>query len=172
MAEPHGDRIARITTGFDRAMERFLERLSRAGARGEAAPGEGQWSAAQIAWHVALVNETFAGLIAGSVKGPAPAAADFVEADWESVRSRVPPKLEASPRVQPPGGVAMAAAIEKLRASAEAVRAALASLTPERGLGYTLKTSIVGEISVYQIGDWATAHVIRHNAQAKHVLGG
>ena len=67
---------------------------------------------------------------------------------------------------------APAAAIEKLRASADAVRAALASLTPERGLGYTLKTSIVGEISVYQIGDWATAHVIRHNAQAKHVLGG
>jgi hypothetical protein len=30
---------------------------------------------------------------------------------------------------------------------------------------------IVGRISVYQIGEWATAHVIRHNRQAKRALG-
>jgi hypothetical protein len=29
----------------------------------------------------------------------------------------------------------------------------------------------VGSITVYQIGDWVTAHVIRHNRQAKRVLG-
>jgi hypothetical protein len=30
---------------------------------------------------------------------------------------------------------------------------------------------LVGSITVYQIGDWATAHIIRHNRQAKRVLG-
>jgi hypothetical protein len=30
---------------------------------------------------------------------------------------------------------------------------------------------IVGTITLYQLGDWATAHVIRHNRQAKRVLG-
>ena len=28
-----------------------------------------------------------------------------------------------------------------------------------------------GAINLYQVGDWATAHVIRHNRQAKQVLG-
>ena len=172
MAETHEDRIARMTSDFTHAMGRFLERLGRAGARGEAVPAEGQWSAAQIAWHVALVNEAFAGLIAGSIKGTAPAAGDFVERDWPTVLMGVAPKQVASSRVQPPPDVAMRDAIEKLRASAESLHAALASLTPERGRGYTVKSPIVGEITVYQIGEWATAHVIRHNAQAKRVLGG
>ena len=30
---------------------------------------------------------------------------------------------------------------------------------------------VVGTITVYQIGEWATAHVMRHNRQAKRVLG-
>ena len=48
---------------------------------------------------------------------------------------------------------------------------ALDRLTPERGSGMGLTHPITGPISVYQIGDWATAHVIRHNQQAKRVLG-
>jgi hypothetical protein len=30
---------------------------------------------------------------------------------------------------------------------------------------------VVGAITVYQIGEWATSHIIRHNRQAKRVLG-
>ena len=44
--------------------------------------------------------------------------------------------------------------------------------TPERGAGYGISSPIVGEITVYQIGEWATAHVIRHNRQAKRILEG
>jgi hypothetical protein len=35
---------------------------------------------------------------------------------------------------------------------------------------WTVK-SILGLITVYQVGDWAMAHVARHNAQAKRTLG-
>jgi hypothetical protein len=167
----HGERIARMSAAFDEAMTRFLARLEQAGERGDATPGDG-WSVAQIAWHVALVNEAFAGLIAGSIPGPGPAPPGFVERDWQEIRNGLTGKLEASPRVRPPADVRLIAAIEKLERSADQLRAALRALGPERGSGFTLKSPIVGEISLYQIGEWATAHVIRHNAQAKRVLGG
>jgi uncharacterized damage-inducible protein DinB len=172
MPEPHAQHINRITAEFNEAMTRFLTRLERAGARGDVSPADGEWSVGQIAWHVALVNEAFAGLIAGSIPGPAPAPAGFVERDWQDVRNGITGKLEASRRVRPPADARLQEAIEKLQRSADALRTALGSLTAERGSGFTLKSPIVGEISVYQIGEWATAHVIRHNAQAKRVLGG
>jgi hypothetical protein len=47
---------------------------------------------------------------------------------------------------------------------------ALDRLSPERGrMGIT--SSLVGTISLYQVCEWATAHVIRHNKQAKLALG-
>jgi hypothetical protein len=45
------------------------------------------------------------------------------------------------------------------------------ALTPERGGRMGVTHAIVGTISVYQIAEWATAHVARHNRQAKRVLG-
>jgi hypothetical protein len=47
------------------------------------------------------------------------------------------------------------------------------TVTPERGAGCGITSPIVGgTITIYQIGEWATAHVIRHNKQAKQRLGG
>jgi hypothetical protein len=37
--------------------------------------------------------------------------------------------------------------------------------------GHELTHALVGTISVYQLGEWATAHIKRHNRQAKRVLG-
>ena len=49
---------------------------------------------------------------------------------------------------------------------------ALDAVTPERGAGHGISSPIVGgAINLYQVGEWATAHVIRHNKQAKQVLG-
>ena len=45
------------------------------------------------------------------------------------------------------------------------------ALTAERGAHLGVTNAIVGTISVYQIGEWATAHIARHNRQAKRVLG-
>ena len=48
---------------------------------------------------------------------------------------------------------------------------ALDGLTPERGRGQGITNPMVGTISVYQIAEWAIAHVKRHNRQAKRALG-
>jgi len=31
--------------------------------------------------------------------------------------------------------------------------------------------AVVGTINVYQLAEWATAHIARHNKQAKRILG-
>lgn len=170
MNETHAARIDRMQRQFDEAMSRFLARLDRVGPEGEQPRADG-WNAAQIAWHVAKVNESFAGLIDGKLPGAEPAAPDFRERAWTEVVEGIPERITARGPSVPPPSVTMADALLRLRTSAGELRRALASLTPERGSGYVLRTLITGEISVYQIGDWATAHVIRHNAQAKKVIG-
>ncbi len=169
MSETHEARIARMRQQFDEAMARFLARLEAAGPAGERPRTDG-WNAAQIAWHVAKVNESFAGVLTGKLPGAEPAPPGFVERSWPEVLSALPAKRIARGAVVPPPDMTMAEALPRLRASAEEVRSALAALTPERGGGFVLRTTITGEISVYQVGEWATAHVIRHNAQAKGVL--
>ena len=49
---------------------------------------------------------------------------------------------------------------------------ALDAVTPDRGAGLCITSPIVGgAINLYQVAEWATAHVIRHNKQAKQVVG-
>src|SRR6266568_4285682 len=104
--ESHHVRIARQRAAYHQAHERFVKRLREAPAdAAERAPANGGWSAAQIGWHVATVDATFAGL--------------------------------------------------------EAMR----------GAGYAVTHPVIGTVSLAQIGDWAAAHTIRHNAQAKRTLG-
>lgn len=170
MAESHETRIERMDREFSGAMTRFLARLEAAGAAGERAPADGAWSVAQIGWHVAAVNRAFAGVMTGAIDGAVPARSGFVEREWRAVAGEVAERLTASPPFRPPSGVLMADVLPSLRESERLVRDAIRSLTPGRGSGYTLTSPIVGEISVYQIGEWAAAHVIRHNAQAKRVL--
>lgn len=44
-------------------------------------------------------------------------------------------------------------------------------MTAERNGRMGITHPIVGTIDLYQLAHWATAHVIRHNRQAKRVLG-
>lgn len=173
MTEPHAERIARVTREFSAALDRLIARLGSVdSAAAERPRADGGWSAAQIGWHVAAVNNAFAALIVGAVtRGVAPAPDGFVEAPWSEVVARVAPKLNAPAALRPPAEVSAAEAVERLRASGDLLRRALAGLTPERGAGLIVESSIVGTISMNQVGEWATAHVIRHNAQAKAVLG-
>jgi hypothetical protein len=134
-------------------------------------PVEGGWSASQIGWHVAAVTTRFAGVMSGDLPGAQPLPADFRERTWDEIVGSVPPRLTASAAVAPPPAVSKSDAIAALESSGTKLARALDTLTAERGGRMGITHPIVGTITLYQLGDWAAAHVIRHNRQAKRVLG-
>ena len=135
----------------------------------ERVPEGGGWSAAGIAWHVAVTNEQFAGLVDGSIPGARPPDAGFAETPFSQITAIVPDQLDAPPKFHPPAGVTRADALERARASRDRMSQAIRGIPESRGL-WTVK-SILGLVTVYQVGEWATAHVARHNAQAKRAIG-
>jgi hypothetical protein len=167
IAKTHTTRIADLLSRLSEATSRFTARLERAGERGERTTTG--WSPAQIGAHVALVNNSFASVIDGSAPVAAPPAADFTERDWAEIASAIPPALEAPSRLQPPSGVTTAEAVAMVRESAARLAAAITALTPERG-AYCFNNRIVGTVTLYQTAEWAIAHTIRHNQQAKRLL--
>lgn len=167
----HLARVRHLRETFAEANERLVARLRRATDEAAERVPAGGWSAAQIGWHVAAVTNRFAGSIAGDVPGPSPLPEGFTERSWQEVLAVVPEKLRAPASATPPPIVTRADAISALEASGMRMARAFDRLTPERGGGMGITHAITGPISVYQIGDWATAHIIRHNQQAKRVLG-
>ena len=163
-------RVGHLREAFASANERLVARLR--GATDEAAERQvpNGWSAAQIGWHVANVSTRFAALIAGDVGGPQPLPESFAERPWEEITRSMPERIQASPATQPPSAVRRADAVAALEASATKMARAFDALTLERGrMGIT--HSLVGPINTYQLAEWATSHIARHNKQAKRVLG-
>jgi uncharacterized damage-inducible protein DinB len=157
---------------YREAHARFVKRLTDAPADAvERAPADGGWSAAQIGWHVAAVDTSFAGLVSGGQPGAKPLADGVSETPWSEIVQGMPDKLEAGKRVQPPAAVRRDEVLAALADAAAKLDAALAGLDEARGASQAITHPIVGSVTLRQIGDWATAHTIRHNAQAKRVLG-
>lgn len=166
----HDERIAVTVAAFEAAMGRFLTRVEHTpDAVAETARPDGEWNVAGIAWHVAVTNEGFAGLVDGSVALAQAPDPDFEETRFAEILALVPDQLDAPEKFHPPAGISKVEALTRARASQERLAAALRALPESRGL-WTVR-SILGLISVYQVGDWAVAHVARHNAQAKRVAG-
>jgi uncharacterized damage-inducible protein DinB len=171
VAETHAERIERMRRAYREAHDRLVSRLRSApGDLVERPPAGGGWSAAQIGWHVATVDRMFAELVSGA-RPSQPLPGDFRERAWAEVVAGIPQKLEASGGSLPPSEVTRDVALAALAASAQKLDAALEGLAEDRGsrLGVTHKA--MGTVTLAQIGDWAVAHTIRHNAQAKRVLG-
>lgn len=169
----HYARLRHLRESFAEANERLVARLRRAtDEAAQAAPADGGWTAAQIGWHVARVTSRFAGLVSGDVVGVQPLPAGFIEREWPAIVGQMPPALKTSEAFVPPSGVSRAEAIAALEAAGVRMARAFDLITPERGARYGISSPVVGgAICVYQIGEWATAHVIRHNKQAKRALG-
>jgi hypothetical protein len=168
----HDERIAELTTAFTESMARFRARLDAAAPEALAAkPADGGWSPAEVAWHVGAINTAFAGLIDGSLPNARPAVEGFVETPWQDIAARVPAKLDAPERFHPPAGVSPDEALQRLRESESRLVTALRGLSAERAVGYTVKSSVGTPVNLYQVGNWAAAHVARHNAQVKRALG-
>lgn len=165
----HSERVAYTVAAFEAAMERFLARVEAVPeAIGTRRPADGGWSVAHIAWHVAATNEGFAGLVDGTRPLAREPKEDFVEVPFADIAAMVPDRLEAPDVFQPPPDVTLAEAVARLRASGTRFAEAYRAIPEARGR-WTVK-SILGLLTVYQVGDWAVAHVARHNAQAKRVL--
>jgi len=167
----HMTRVRDLREAFASANERLVARLR--GATDEAAERqlETGWSAAQIGWHVASVSTRFAALIAGDAAGVQPLPETFSERPWGNIAASMPDRIEASPASHPPAAVRRADAVAALEASATKMARAFDTLTLERGAHMGITHSLVGTISVYQLGEWAANHIARHNKQAKRVLG-
>lgn len=156
---------------YREAHDRLVMRLRRApDDLVERAPEKGGWSATQIGWHVAAVDEVFADLVSGA-RPSRTLPDDFRERSWPDIVTTIPGTLEASGGSVPPASVTREAALTALAASSQKLDAALAGLTEDRGSRFGVTHKAVGTVTLAQIGDWATAHTIRHNAQAKRVLG-
>lgn len=172
MTDTHAALIARSRQSYREAHDRFVARLRKApdDAVHRAPPGGG-WSAAQIGWHVAAVDGQFADLMSGARPGAQPLAGGASEIPWTELVAGLPPRIEAGKRVQPPPDARRDAVLEMLAESAAKLDAALAALEEERGANFAITHPVIGIITLRQFGEWATAHTIRHNAQAKRVLG-
>ena len=167
----HMTRVRHLREAFASANERLVARLR--GATDEAAERQvpNGWSAAQIGWHVASVSTRFAALIAGDAAGVQPLPEPFAERSWKDIAASMPERIQASPASHPPSAVRRADAVAALEASATTMARAFDTLTLGRGGQMGITHPLVGTISVYQLGEWATAHIARHNKQAKRVLG-
>jgi uncharacterized membrane protein len=167
----HLARVRHLRETFVEANERLVARLRNADDDIAAREVAGAWSAAQIGWHVATVTTRFAAMIAGDIAGPQPLPEGFHERPWEEIAAAIPPRAAASAAVTPPPGVRLADAVAALEASGTKMARAFDVLTSERGGRMGITHPLVGTVSVYQLGEWATAHIKRHNRQAKGALG-
>jgi hypothetical protein len=167
----HAERVSQLRESFDEANLRLVARLRDASDEAAERPAAGGWSASQIGWHVAEVTMRFAGMISGEVPAAVPALEDFRERAWTDVAASIPDRLEAPAGAMPPASVRREDAVLALEASGALMAVALEALSLDRGDRMGITHPIVGAISVYQIGEWATSHVIRHNRQAKRALG-
>jgi hypothetical protein len=168
----HLARVRHLRESFSAANERLVSRLRAASDEAAERHVADAWSAAQVGWHVATVSTRFAAMVAGDLAGPQPLAHSFQERPWAEIAASIPDQLQAPSAVQPPPDVKRSAAMSALEASAVKMASAFDGLTRERGAGMGITNAAVGTITVYQLAEWATAHIARHNKQAKRILGG
>jgi uncharacterized damage-inducible protein DinB len=169
--QPFSVQRDRLLAQFDEAAGRFRARL--AGATPEdavRAADDGAWSVAQIGGHVAAFNSLIAGILTGSIPAASAAPEGFVDRPWNQILPTLSDRIQAPARLHPPADTTRDQALAAFDASAEAVRAALTSLSDERAV-LTMTHPRVGTIRLAQLGDWIVAHTIRHNAQMKRALG-
>jgi uncharacterized damage-inducible protein DinB len=169
--ESHTERTERVRAAYRDARARFATRLRDADeAAAHRTPPGGGWSAAQIGWHVAAVDTSFAAVMSGEIAAAKPLPDGTAVRPWADIAAAIPSRLEAGKRVQPPADVRRDDVLQALDESGRKLDAALAALPEDRAATYAITHPVLGTVALGQIGEWATAHVARHNAQAKRAL--
>ena len=90
-SQSHSERITDLMARLDEATTRFVARIERAGPRAEVVTTG--WTVAQIAMHVALVNDNFTSIFDGSNPAPQPPAATLLNAHGQPSPARFPRAL-------------------------------------------------------------------------------
>ena len=153
------DRAATIPARFQNAQNALVGKLRELPPESaERRPAAEAWSAAQVAFHVATTNEWIAGVLDGSTPMAQPAPAGFAETFNPK---SIPAKTQTFPALEPPAVVSAEVALERLRASGHHLSKAIASLSEERGAGNCV-TLPFGTLSLFELADFTTAHVLRH----------
>jgi hypothetical protein len=161
------DRAAALLAKFNATNQALVTKLREMpAAAAEHAPGDDQWSAAQVGWHVALTNDWIAGVLLGSTPAAHPVPAGFKE---RFDAGALTTKLKTLAAFEPPAAVSRDSALGRLRASGQQVSKAIAALTPERGANYCV-TLRFGTLSLFEFADFAASHVGRHVAQVDRAL--
>jgi len=169
--DTHAARIDDLRAAFDHASGRFLARYdTTTDAEAAAVPPTGGWTAAQIAAHVAAVNRVFSAIVSGRIDRATPPPDEFVERPWSEIATGLSGRLEAPASVTAPPTVTGVYARQAFEASRAQVLETFAAIDETRAR-HVFTDPRTGTISLYQIGDWLTSHVIRHNAQLKALLG-
>jgi uncharacterized damage-inducible protein DinB len=168
MSTSTDSRIQASAAAFETVADAFVTSMERLSDQTAAVPpASGGWTPAQIAMHLALANELFAGVLSGAVGMAQPAATGFAEDPL--VFSRVPDKVTTFPSLEPPSGVNRTEALERLRRANEQLLAAIEALPTERATGQCVQLSF-GTITLHQFAEFAGAHMIRHTAQLQRAL--
>jgi hypothetical protein len=153
------DRAATILARFQNAHNAFVGKLRELPPESaERRPAAEEWSAAQVGFHVATTNEWIAGVLDGSTPMAQPAPEGFAETFNPK---SIPAKVKTFPSLEPPAVVSAEVALERLRASGHHLSKAIASLSAERGAGNCV-TLPFGTLSLFELADFTTAHVLRH----------
>ena len=164
----HQDRMRDKSNAFTAAVNSFRQAVEQLDdATSVRTPQQGGWSVAQIAWHVGTTNELLAGIISGEVPMAAPAPPGFSENP--GVFGGIPERMETFPQLVPPAVVTRTEGLAKLRGSEPRVLATFQALTPERASGYCV-TFPFGTLSMSQMTDFVTAHVMRHLGQVQRAV--
>ncbi len=168
MADQHGDRIRAAAASFREAYDAFVAALDAMDQDSASRPSpDGGWSPAQVGWHVAESNRLTAATLSGALPG-ARRADGFIEDP--AVFSRIPAKAETPiPALNPPAAVTRDDALTKLRWSAAPTLKAIETLTPDRAANYTVKFPF-GVLNLYQLAEFAGAHVGHHRKQLERCL--
>jgi len=170
MSQSHQNRIHACAAAFTTANDAFVSSLQRLSDEAAArTPAGGGWTAAQIAWHVAVTNDLLAGMLTGDVPSAVPAPPDFKENP--AIFSTVPAKIETFPILEPPPSAARASAMMKLKESAAGTVKAIEALQADRACGHVVPLPF-GQVSLYQLCEFIGAHVARHQAQLDRAIAG
>jgi len=163
----HDERMSAIRGAFASANDEMIAAIGALDAEAAAKAPEGAWNVAQIGWHVGTTTEFLAGAMSGAIAAVMVARPDGFEESLASLE--LPAKIQTFPQLEPPAEVSRETAIEKLRASAAAFAGAADTVSAER-CGSECVQLPFGTLSLYEIGEFAAAHIHRHLGQVERTL--